>query len=84
MQDTLYAICNLKGYLIPLGDLPTRINELDTAKEIIVHCKVGQRGHTATRLLQQYGVTAANLDGGWLTWQAGRAATAEAVPNKED
>jgi sulfur-carrier protein adenylyltransferase/sulfurtransferase len=26
-----YQICNLKGYLIPLGDLPKRVNELDPA-----------------------------------------------------
>lgn len=69
--------------LMPLDELRTRAEQL-RGERVIVHCKVGQRGHTAARLLQQYGVTAANLDGGWLTWQAGRAATADAVPNKED
>jgi rhodanese-related sulfurtransferase len=45
-------------------------------KRVIVTCKVGQRGHTAASLLRQYGVTVANLDGGYTTWLAGTAATA--------
>ncbi len=45
-------------------------------ERVIVTCKVGQRGHTAASLLRQYGVTVANLDGGYTTWLAGTAATA--------
>jgi len=41
------------------------------AGELIVHCQVGQRGHTAVRLLRQHGREARNLDGGYLTWSAG-------------
>ena len=44
-------------------------------ERVIVTCKVGQRGHTAASLLRQYGVTVANLDGGYTTWLAGTAAT---------
>ncbi|OUE27440.1 hypothetical protein CMMCA001_03255 [Clavibacter michiganensis subsp. michiganensis] len=40
-----------------------------------MHCQVGQRGHTAARLLTQLGHDVRNLDGGWLTWQAGTAST---------
>jgi NADPH-dependent 2,4-dienoyl-CoA reductase/sulfur reductase-like enzyme/rhodanese-related sulfurtransferase len=40
-------------------------------QRVIVTCKVGQRGHTAAALLRQYGVTVANLDGGYTTWHAG-------------
>jgi NADPH-dependent 2,4-dienoyl-CoA reductase/sulfur reductase-like enzyme/rhodanese-related sulfurtransferase len=47
-------------------------------ERVIVSCKVGQRGHTAASLLRQYGVTVANLDGGYTTWLAGTAATASA------
>ena len=36
-----YQICNLGGYLIPLNDLPKRVNELDSSREIVVHCKMG-------------------------------------------
>ncbi|MCR2816699.1 FAD-dependent oxidoreductase [Microbacterium jiangjiandongii] len=44
--------------------------------ELIVHCQVGQRGHTAARILAQLGRRARNLDGGYLTWKAGAAVTA--------
>lgn len=40
-------------------------------KRVIVHCQVGQRGHTAAQILQQNGITAINLDGGYLTWRSG-------------
>ena len=53
-----------------LNELRTRINELP-AGELIVHCQVGQRGHTASRLLAELGRSVRNLDGGWLTWRAG-------------
>jgi adenylyltransferase/sulfurtransferase len=32
-----YQIVNIKGQLIPLGDLPTRVHELDSCREIVVH-----------------------------------------------
>jgi NADPH-dependent 2,4-dienoyl-CoA reductase/sulfur reductase-like enzyme/rhodanese-related sulfurtransferase len=55
---------------VDLNELRTRINELP-AGELIVHCQVGQRGHTASRLLTELGRSVKNLDGGWLTWRAG-------------
>jgi NADPH-dependent 2,4-dienoyl-CoA reductase/sulfur reductase-like enzyme/rhodanese-related sulfurtransferase len=57
---------------IPLDELRGREGEL-VGREVIVHCQVGQRGHTAARLLAQCGVDVRNLDGGYLTWIAGRA-----------
>src|SRR5260370_15216186 len=36
-----YKICNLNGYLIPLNDLPKRFQELDSSKEMVVHCRSG-------------------------------------------
>lgn len=56
--------------LIPLDELRERHGELPDAP-LIVHCKVGQRGHTASRILQQLGHDVRNLDGGWLTWTDG-------------
>jgi rhodanese-related sulfurtransferase len=58
---------------LPLDDLRARHTELP-AGPLVVHCQVGQRGHTAARLLTQLGHDARNLDGGWLTWRAGIAA----------
>ncbi|MYW66997.1 FAD-dependent oxidoreductase [Streptomyces sp. SID8379] len=58
---------------IPLDELRERAAELP-AGELVVHCQVGLRGHTALRLLAGLGRDAANLDGGYATWSAGRAA----------
>jgi NADPH-dependent 2,4-dienoyl-CoA reductase/sulfur reductase-like enzyme/rhodanese-related sulfurtransferase len=56
--------------LIPVNDLRDRIDEVK-GKEIVVHCAVGQRGHTAVQLLRGYGIKARNLSGGYTTWRAG-------------
>jgi rhodanese-related sulfurtransferase len=56
--------------LIPVDDLRARLADVPDG-EVIVHCRVGQRGHTATQLLRQNGKNAHNLDGGYLTWLAG-------------
>lgn len=62
------------GHHIPVDELRDRLDELPRDRDIIVHCKVGQRGHTATQLLRANGFRAINLDGGCLTWSAGIAA----------
>jgi NADPH-dependent 2,4-dienoyl-CoA reductase/sulfur reductase-like enzyme/rhodanese-related sulfurtransferase len=56
--------------LIPVDELRDRLDEI-SASDVIVHCKVGQRGHTATQILRSHGIPASNLDGGYLTWRAG-------------
>lgn len=61
--------------LITLDELRQHAEGL-RGERVIVTCKVGQRGHTAASLLRQYGVTVANLDGGYTTWRAGTAALA--------
>jgi sulfur-carrier protein adenylyltransferase/sulfurtransferase len=64
-----YKICNINGYLIPLGDLPKRVQELDPAKEMVVHCRSGVRSAKAVQFLQKAGFTKAkNLQGGILAW----------------
>ena len=66
------AICSLPGArLIPLGELPRRLDELDATAEIVVHCKSGARSARAVALLQEKGFgRAANLTGGILRWIA--------------
>lgn len=59
---------------LPLDELRTRHAELPAGQPVVVHCQVGQRGHTAARLLGQLGYDVHNLDGGYLTWSAGTAA----------
>src|SRR5258707_270885 len=64
-----YQICNLNGYLIPLGDLPKRVSELDSSREIVAHCKMGGRSAKAVAFLKQAGFTkVSNLTGGITAW----------------
>jgi len=64
-----YQICNLGGHLIPLNDLPKRVGELDSSREIVVHCKLGGRSAKAVDFLKQAGFTRVhNLAGGINAW----------------
>jgi adenylyltransferase/sulfurtransferase len=64
-----YQICNLGGYLIPLNDLPKRVSELDSSRDIVVHCKMGGRSAKAVDFLRQSGFTKVkNLTGGINAW----------------
>ena len=71
-----HGIASIPGSVnVPLDELRERHGELGDAP-VIVHCQVGQRGHTAARLLAQLGHDVENLDGGYLTWHAGTTASA--------
>ena len=64
-----YQICNLKGHLIPLGELPRRVHELDSSNEIIAHCRSGKRSAEAVDFLRKAGFRKVlNLRGGILSW----------------
>ena len=65
-----YQICRIPGStLIPLGDLPRRLHELDGCDDMIVHCKSGARSAKAVKLLYEAGFKKAkNLRGGILAW----------------
>jgi molybdopterin/thiamine biosynthesis adenylyltransferase/rhodanese-related sulfurtransferase len=64
-----YQICNLGGHLIPLGDLSKRVSELDSAREIVAHCRSGKRSAEAAEFLQRAGFRKVlNLKGGILAW----------------
>jgi adenylyltransferase/sulfurtransferase len=64
-----YQICNLRGNLIPLGQLPNRVNELDSSREIVAHCRSGKRSADAVEFLRKAGFQKVwNLKGGILAW----------------
>ena len=64
-----YQICHLNGYLIPVGDLPKRVNELDSSREIVAHCRSGVRSAKAVNFLRRAGFQKVyNLTGGILAW----------------
>jgi len=64
-----YQICNIGGHLIPLGELPKRVHELDSSREIVAHCRSGVRSAKAVDFLRQAGFRKVrNLAGGILAW----------------
>jgi adenylyltransferase/sulfurtransferase len=55
--------------LLPLSELSGRVNELDTADDIVVHCKSGMRSAKAIKQLQTMGFKKlTNVKGGILAW----------------
>ena len=64
-----YEICNIGGYLIPLRDLPRRMQEIPNSGTIVVHCLMGSRSATAVDFLRQAGFRRIwNLKGGIRAW----------------
>jgi sulfur-carrier protein adenylyltransferase/sulfurtransferase len=64
-----YQIANIGGKLIPLNDVPKRLNEIDREREIVVHCKGGGRSQRAAEFLAQQGYAkVSNLAGGITAW----------------
>jgi molybdopterin/thiamine biosynthesis adenylyltransferase/rhodanese-related sulfurtransferase len=64
------AICRIAGStVIPLPELPNRLEELDRSRSMVVHCKSGVRSAKAITLLQGAGFSKlTNLKGGVLAW----------------
>jgi len=55
--------------LIPLGELPGRLDELDREQLTIVHCHSGQRSAQAVRIMRDAGfANVFNLEGGIAKW----------------
>src|SRR5690606_5695703 len=67
-----YESDNLGAYLIPLGELPQRLNELEELKdqELLVHCRSGARSEKARQFLAADGFTnVRNVLGGILAYR---------------
>jgi adenylyltransferase/sulfurtransferase len=67
-----YEVANLEAQgakLIPLGDLPHRLSELNQNDEIAIHCKTGGRSAKAVKILQDAGFgNVYNVEGGITAW----------------
>ncbi len=65
-----YQIAKIPGSkLIPLGEVMQRAKELDTADDIVVHCRSGARSAKAIQELKKLGFKRLkNLKGGILAW----------------
>lgn len=67
-----HADFDIGGNLIPLGDVPNALADLEEYKdrEIIVYCRSGRRSASAQAFLQQNGFkNVRNLEGGMLAWE---------------
>jgi adenylyltransferase/sulfurtransferase len=64
-----YRIANIGGTLIPQGEVPQRLAEIDPAQEIVVQCRSGSRSQRIAEFLASSGYTrVSNLAGGILAW----------------
>ncbi|MGA8302335.1 MAG: molybdopterin-synthase adenylyltransferase MoeB [Thermoplasmata archaeon] len=58
-----------EAHLIPRAQLPDRLNELTSARRLVVYCRTGGRSSQATRLLLDLGFSnVRNLTGGITAW----------------
>jgi len=71
-EPSEYAESRIPGsVLIPLGDLPYRLEELDRSARYVMQCRSGMRSAKACLILQEAGFQRVqNLRGGILDWQA--------------
>lgn len=70
-EDYEYEEQNLGATLIPLGELPDRIDEIEDWKntEVIVHCRSGARSGRAKSFMESQGFTnVRNVTGGLLAY----------------
>ena len=64
-----FQINRLPGaVLIPLGDLPRALGELDGTRDLVVYCHHGIRSVRAVEFLRAAGFRARNLAGGIAAW----------------
>ena len=74
-EDDEWAAGHAEGALhIPMSEFVARFGELTERVEdeapVFVVCKAGGRSAQVTQYLRQQGVTAVNVDGGMLAWEA--------------
>lgn len=68
-EEFEYHISNIDGTLIPLDQLPERLGEIDTDREIVVMCRTGGRSAKACEFLSKNGAeNIFNLKGGVNAW----------------
>src|SRR5690606_7961228 len=65
-----WEICHLEGAeLIPLREVTSRMNELETSQDIVLYCKMGGRSLKALHTLRDAGFTRIkSLAGGINAW----------------
>jgi rhodanese-related sulfurtransferase len=67
-----HEVCNIAGSrLLPMQDIPARVQELPTETDIVVLCHHGMRSLQVAQFLKQSGLErVSNLSGGIAAWAA--------------
>jgi rhodanese-related sulfurtransferase len=67
-----YAAGHIPGItLLPMGEVPARLSEIPTDKEVIVTCRTGNRSSQVVDFLREQGFTNVhNMEGGIVAWEA--------------
>jgi len=70
-QPEEWSFARIEGAkLIPMGEILSRMDEIDQNRETVLHCKMGMRSARAVQALQQAGFKGdlKNLKGGITAW----------------
>ena len=68
-EDWEMSVASVQGVVhIPMGQVESRLLELDKTTEIVVLCRSGRRSFEVAKFLQSKGYQAINLAGGILAW----------------
>ena len=70
-QPDEYAFASIEGAkLIPLGEVISRMGEIDESRDTVIHCKMGGRSARAIEFLEASGFKGSlrNLVGGITAW----------------
>ncbi len=70
-QPDEHAFAKIEGAkLIPLGEIMSRIDEIDPSRDTVIHCKMGGRSARAIEFLEHSGFQGSlkNLVGGITAW----------------
>lgn len=70
-EQNEFDFCRMPGTkLIPLGEVLSRVDEIDPERVTVVHCKMGGRSARAIEALQRSGFAGKliNLHGGITAW----------------
>lgn len=66
-----FDAANLGGVLIPLGEIPARLEEINPDVPVVMQCRSGRRSALAAEWVEQKypGIEIYNLEGGILEWK---------------
>ncbi len=68
-EEYEYEAANIQGELIPMGSIPSRLEDIRKDIPVILQCKSGSRSANICRYLEQQGFdNVYNLTGGIFAW----------------